>query len=847
MNETSRHSKFDLLRHGAEKYLKERGGGKPSEDREQDILAAIDDLELRYAQLQMTLESIADGFFACDADWRLIYVNGAAERMLGISKTEVLGKTHREVFPESLAARLESEYPQAGEVRDFEVFFEPRGCWFRTRCFPRGDGGISVCFEDITERGKTLETLRASEERLRLFIEHAPVGLAMFDREMRYLSFSRAWLSNHNLGDVDLEGRSHYELFPEISEEWKTIHRRALAGEVLRADEDRFVRADGSVKWFRWELRPWRDAAGDVGGIVIFSEDITGSKLIEEDLHESRTKLEAALAGMTDAVSISDAEGRLIDFNDAFVKFYRFRKKDECLKTLVEYTDILDVFTDDRQPAPLDRWVVPRALRGETATNAQYCLRRKDTGETWVGSYSFAPIRDKDGVIVGAVVSARDITELKLAEETLRKSEERFRELAENIREVFWIYSPEEMIYVSPAYEEVWGKSRKSLYRKPSSFLRPVHPEDKVRVRKAYDADLRGTAPFHEEFRILRPDGTLRWIRARSFPVSVQGRIARAVGIAEDITSIKEAEKFLSIERDLAFGIGSSASLAEGMAYLLNACLNFDGLDSGAIYMVDPKSGALNLICHSGVSDSFSKATSFYEAASPQSRFAMKAKPRFWSKPFAIPELNDLFEREGFLAFFAIPVVYEGEVVALLCLASHTAEIPENVQLAFEIMANHIGGIISRVRLVDTVKAQGERLQEANAALRVLLKQRDEDRTELEESLLRNVKHLIAPYLDKLKKSRLAVEQLRFVEIMESHLREITSPFVHKLSAPMLGLTPTEIRVAELIRQGKSSKEIGELLGITENSVIFHRQGIRRKLDLTGKKLNLQTYLGTLL
>ena len=120
-------------------------------------------------------------------------------------------------------------------------------------------------------------------------------------------------------------------------------------------------------------------------------------------MRENRAKLETALASMTDAVFISDAEGQFIDTNDAFATFHRFRNKDECSRICSEYHDILDLFMANGEPAPLDQWPVPRALRGEMVTNAEYTLRRKDTGETWVGSYSFAPIRDKDSKIVGAV------------------------------------------------------------------------------------------------------------------------------------------------------------------------------------------------------------------------------------------------------------------------------------------------------------------------------------------------------------------------------------------------------------------------------------------------------------
>jgi PAS domain S-box-containing protein len=133
-------------------------------------------------------------------------------------------------------------------------------------------------------------------------------------------------------------------------------------------------------------------------------------------------KLEAALAGMTDAVLISDVQGRLIDFNNAFATFHRFKNKEACPKNMSEYPAFLNIYTSDGNPAPFDQWAIPRALRGESEKNIEYTLHRKDTGDTWVGSYSFAPIRNKDGVIVGSVVSGRDLTEQKRMEMELREA-----------------------------------------------------------------------------------------------------------------------------------------------------------------------------------------------------------------------------------------------------------------------------------------------------------------------------------------------------------------------------------------------------------------------------------------
>jgi len=156
------------------------------------------------------------------------------------------------------------------------------------------------------------------------------------------------------------------------------------------------------------------DAEAEVVEGVI--EDITERKRAEEALNESRARLLVAMTSMTDAVFITDTEGRLLDFNDAFATFHRIANRAECPTSLDGARAVVDLFLPDGTLAPTDQRPVPRALRGETATNVEYALRRKDTGETWIGSYSFAPIRDAEGAVVGSVVTARDVTEQKRAE-----------------------------------------------------------------------------------------------------------------------------------------------------------------------------------------------------------------------------------------------------------------------------------------------------------------------------------------------------------------------------------------------------------------------------------------------
>jgi PAS domain S-box-containing protein len=151
----------------------------------------------------------------------------------------------------------------------------------------------------VSERTAALtqanELLRQSEEKLRLFVEHAPAAIAMLDREMRYLAASRRWRADFRLPDDGLAGLGHYDLFPGMPERWKEAHRRCLDGAVERWDEDPFRRADGTTEWLQWEVRPWRGTEGEIAGIVIFCEFITGRKRQEEQIRASLQEKEMLL------------------------------------------------------------------------------------------------------------------------------------------------------------------------------------------------------------------------------------------------------------------------------------------------------------------------------------------------------------------------------------------------------------------------------------------------------------------------------------------------------------------------------------------------------------------------
>ncbi|MCM3877791.1 MAG: PAS domain S-box protein [Thermoanaerobaculia bacterium] len=257
---------------------------------------------------------------------------------------------------------------------------------------------------DITARMDAEAALRGSEERFRLFILHAPVAIAMFDRDMRYVAASRRWLSDYGLGDRNLTGLSHYEVFPEIPERWKEAHRRCLAGEVVRAEEDLFERADGSAQWLRWEIRPWRTDDQSVGGIVMFTEDITERKRTEEALRASEEELRATFD--LASVGVAQAEpgtGRFLRVNQRMCAITGFSAAELLTMSVSELTHPEDRDRDGK--------LFERVVRGEAP---EYRIEkryvRKDGSVAWV-NVNMMVLRDDAGAPVRTVGIIEDITE----------------------------------------------------------------------------------------------------------------------------------------------------------------------------------------------------------------------------------------------------------------------------------------------------------------------------------------------------------------------------------------------------------------------------------------------------
>ncbi len=394
--------------------------------------------------------------------------------------------------------------------------------------------------------------LHQSRERLRLFIEHAPTSLAMFDKQMRYLSVSRRWLQDNNLEDRDIIGRSHYEVFSDIPDKWKEAHRRGLAGEVVRTDHDRFERADGSVQWTRWEVRPWRDADHEVAGIVIFMEDVTERKAAEEELHRSREWFRTTLGSIGDAVIAADSSGQVTFLNPVAQELTGWNSEEAIGQPIQNIFRIIDERT--HQPS---KNIVEQVLReGCIFSLANHsALIRRDGHEIPIED-SAAPIRDAAGNIIGAVLVFHDVTEKHRIQKALAESEERLRLLGDNLPEsAVYQYAHEtdggaRFVYFSAGVEQLNGIRVKDILGDATALHRQIPPEYFARLREAEAKSAKELSDFDMEIPMRRPDGQLRWMRLHSRPRRMSdGRIIWD-GVQTDVTERKQMEDELRKSRD---------------------------------------------------------------------------------------------------------------------------------------------------------------------------------------------------------------------------------------------------------------------------------------------------------
>ena len=395
--------------------------------------------------------------------------------------------------------------------------------------------------------------LDASRQLLAQFVEYSPAAIAMLDRDMRYVAVSRRWITDYKLSEQDLVGRSHYDVFPDLEPRWKLIHQKCLQGAVAASDDDPWLRADGSQEWLKWEIRPWQNNDGEIGGIIIFTEVVTARKNTEMALNDALAIKQAIMDSANYAIVAATVDGTIRLFNKSAERMSGYSAEE------VVWRQQPFIFYDKQEIArraeqlsqELGRTIEPgpevftaKPMLG-LPEESEWNFIRKD-GSRFPGILSVSALRGNDGVLTGFVGIVSDITDRKRAEEAVRKIDARYRFVVDNLKEVvFQTCAEGRWTFLNTAWSEVTGfECEHSLGTSLSEYL---HPDDAARHRLLVGPLVRRATDYlRQECRIRTSNGNYRWVElfARA-TVNEAGAFMGLAGTLNDITQRKASQEEL--------------------------------------------------------------------------------------------------------------------------------------------------------------------------------------------------------------------------------------------------------------------------------------------------------------
>jgi diguanylate cyclase (GGDEF)-like protein/PAS domain S-box-containing protein len=370
---------------------------------------------------------------------------------------------------------------------------------------------------------------------LHTIISQLPGDVAVFDLELRYLAVSQGWCRSYGLGTRELIGISHYQIFPEIPPRWREIHRRALGGESLSAEADHFERQDGSEQWVKWQVAPWRDETGRIGGISIVTEDITTTVLEQAAIFLDMNRYRALMNQSADPVFVHDGSGRFIEVSQRACDSVGYSRQELLGMNVVDLEKDFDLARAQAAWSLVEPGSVT-TLRGQH--------QRKD-GSRFPVEVRFGVLEfNGQRLYMGSV---RDISERERTEAIIREGEKRLRQALEAAQAGIWEWDLRtNRNYWSDEVFGLYGLDSWSVEPSYDAWLDTVHPADRDLAVATLQAAVRQLSELSLEWRVKAAPGTERWMLSRGkVDFDGDGKATVYRGIVMDITERKHAEQAL--------------------------------------------------------------------------------------------------------------------------------------------------------------------------------------------------------------------------------------------------------------------------------------------------------------
>jgi PAS domain S-box-containing protein len=540
-------------------------------------------------------------------------------------------------------------------------------------------------------------------------------------------------------------------------------------------------------------------------GVLCSVVDITNRKLAKESLARAEHEKETILDSLLEIVVYMDLEMRILWANIAACKSVDLTRDELIGRHCFElWADISE---------PCSDCVVVRAIK---TGQAQEIEKTTPDGKSWFNIG--CPVRDEKNTIIGGIEVVLEITERKKAEEALRDSKVFISSLLTNSPHPILVINPDTSVrYVSPALETLTGFSSEEIIDRKAPY--PWWTEEIMQKTgdDLEEAMRKGAKKLEKLFQ--KKNGERFRVEITSVPITENGAFKYYLASWVDITDRKQAEEALR-ESEHKY----SALVQESPDAIISLG------KTGNLLSFNPAAERISgLLAEEVIGKHFARIGVLAKQSIPKAlkefAFVVTGTKR---PPFELTIMN---KDKSYFFMEANPrlIKHKGDKAW--------------IQVTFRDITDRKLAGLALIERGKELENKAQELEEVNAALRVLLKHRDEDKKDFEEKIVANVKKLVLPYVEKLNNSQLNDRQMVYLNIIKSNLEDIITPFLHQLSSKYSDLTPSEIQVAGFVKEGKTTKEIAELLNSSTGAINFHRNNLRKKLGLRNTKTNLRSFL----